>query len=609
MPASKRSTKHLQPQKLQETRPFLQKVADILPDLLFVLDLDDREIVYINNSVEQLLGHSASHVYEKGHEVFREVLHPADYERRMAHIEACKSLQDNEEKEIEVRMKTGNGHWSWFKVRDNVFKRKPDGTVAQTIGIAHCIQDQVAAREKRKVNEALLRQTEQVGQIGSYEIDVISMQINVSDGFYRLFGYEPNGFVPSIEFIDSVSEPEDAQAVMEVLEQAIQNKQPYEYRRRIYQSNGQMRCLSSKGKVITDAAGNTVKLLGIVEDVTDQVRTNQILDSINEVCFELDKDFKLTYANRRAYQVWNKRPEEILGKSFWEVFPEDMGTPVEDTLLKAAEGGVQVLTEVYCPAIGRWIFLNANPSPTGLIVLHFDVTEQVKAKLEIQEFQEQLKTLVENIPDIVTRWDGNLKLQFANTALEALTGFPNARLYGRSLLEISMFHDIAPSWIESLKRVFATGNAEDKSDTFTWPVSGTTNYYYSRLVPEPAPEGGVQTVLAISRDITEQKKIQEALLEAEKLSIKGKLARTIAHEVRGPLVNISLALELLQQEPGAIGEVEKAQPYSSIISKSCNRIDAFITELLNLSKAEARAYVPTKLSDLVKAHYKGVTSS
>lgn len=576
----------------------MQQVADLIPDLLFVLDLDDREIIYINNRVEQLLGYDALHVYAKGHAVFREALHPDDYERSMAHIEACKSLPENKEIEIEVRLKAADGSWNWYKIRDKAFKRASRGLVSQTICVAQNIQEQVNARETKNANEALLRQAEEVGKFGSYVADIADMQLHLSDGFYRLFGYDPKGFEPTLAFIDSVSQPDDAQKVRKVLEQARKDKQPYEYQRRIYLPNGQMRYLCSNGKVVCDASGNAVKLLGIVEDVTDKVRTDIILNTINEVCFELDTEFRFTYANRRAYQLWNKRPEQILGKNIWEVFSEQENTEIYHMLTNAAESGTQLLQEVYCHTINKWVFLNVNPSPSGLIILNFDVSEQVKTRKEIQESQEQFKTLVENIPDVVTRWDRNFRLLYANSALEAIIGLSNTMLYGKTIREMGQPTEIVSSWIEKLEQVVTTAKAVDHY--FSSPTAKGANYYYSRLVPELAPDGSVQTVLAISRDITEQKKTQEALMEAERLSINGMLARTIAHEVRGPLVNINLALGLINDDPEIVSDIEKAQIYHKIIAKNSRRIEEFITELLSISNTQSATFVQVELADVVE---------
>lgn len=84
----------------------------------------------------------------------------------------------------------------------------------------------------------------------------------------------------------------------------------------------------------------------------------------------------------------------------------------------------------------------------------------------------------------------------------------------------------------------------------------------------------------IVHDITERKQAEKDLLIAEKLSMSGKIARSIAHEVRNPLTNLHLALEQLREElPN-----EDADFLVNIIKRNADRIGQLITDMLNSSK-------------------------
>ena len=102
----------------------------------------------------------------------------------------------------------------------------------------------------------------------------------------------------------------------------------------------------------------------------------------------------------------------------------------------------------------------------------------------------------------------------------------------------------------------------------------------------------------IVRDITEQKKAQQELIIAEKLTMTGKLARSIAHEVRNPLTNLSLALDQLRDELGE--NQEETQLYTDIIGRNVERISTLITDMLNSSKPRELDRKPQSLNDIVK---------
>jgi PAS domain S-box-containing protein len=87
-------------------------------------------------------------------------------------------------------------------------------------------------------------------------------------------------------------------------------------------------------------------------------------------------------------------------------------------------------------------------------------------------------------------------------------------------------------------------------------------------------------IQGIIHDITNLKRAEKATLQAEKLAAAGRLVRTLAHEVRNPLNNITLSVEQLQQDI----QDEAVSLYLSIIHRNSKRISDLISELLNTSK-------------------------
>jgi PAS domain-containing protein len=131
--------------------------------------------------------------------------------------------------------------------------------------------------------QALLRHTEQlhaaeaVAGLGSYELEVATGTLHFSAGLFRLLGETPDAFQPSVAWLDARSNPEDAVLVRQVLAQALAERQPYQYTRRIRRADGQWRSLESHGRVMCDAAGQALRVEGVVTDQTDQLHTQQTL--------------------------------------------------------------------------------------------------------------------------------------------------------------------------------------------------------------------------------------------------------------------------------------------------------------------------------------------
>jgi len=102
----------------------------------------------------------------------------------------------------------------------------------------------------------------------------------------------------------------------------------------------------------------------------------------------------------------------------------------------------------------------------------------------------------------------------------------------------------------------------------------------------------------IVHDLTMRKKAEKDMIIAERLSMTGKIARTIAHEVRNPLTNLNLALEQLKDEMPQNNESVKL--YSDIIERNAGRIEQLIGEMLNSSKPKELHLELTPIVDVIE---------
>ncbi|RRB13752.1 chemotaxis protein CheB [Larkinella knui] len=129
----------------------------------------------------------------------------------------------------------------------------------------------------------------------------------------------------------------------------------------------------------------------------------------------------------------------------------------------------------------------------------------------LRQREEQLRTLVENTPDNITRWDTDLRLLFANSAFETITGAPFESSVGKTLQEMGIADEIAVPYMEKLKRVFES--KQPVNHYYSFPTETGEVSFYTNIVPEPDSDGIVTSVLAISRNITELVQVQRTIKE------------------------------------------------------------------------------------------------
>jgi PAS domain S-box-containing protein len=109
-------------------------------------------------------------------------------------------------------------------------------------------------------------------------------------------------------------------------------------------------------------------------------RATDILESISDAFYAVDRQWCFTYVNRRAEELWGRSRDELLGKNVWEEFPEARGSESHRQIERAMVEGITTEFETESPVIGRWVAVRAYPSQEGLSVYFRDVTERKLAE-------------------------------------------------------------------------------------------------------------------------------------------------------------------------------------------------------------------------------------
>jgi two-component system, cell cycle sensor histidine kinase and response regulator CckA len=137
--------------------------------------------------------------------------------------------------------------------------------------------------------------------------------------------------------------------------------------------------------------------------------------------------------------------------------------------------------------------------------------ERKRIEATLQQREQEFRTLSENAPDIIARFDRELRHLYVNYAVEKATGRSVDDFLGKTNRELGMPEMQTNQWDEALQRVFSTG--EQSSIEFEFPTTNGIRYYQSRCVPEIAPDGSINSVLGITRDISDQKLAEQKIRE------------------------------------------------------------------------------------------------
>lgn len=221
----------------------------------------------------------------------------------------------------------------------------------------------------------------------------------------------------------------------------------------------------------------------------------------------LNEQGVVTLLNPYAARLLGCKADTARGQRLPQLVPPEFPPELLQTILAAISSPSPVVGEYFLPYCQRWVEMRTEPGDTEMLVFWQDVT-RVKQK------QQQFQTLAHNVPDVLTRWGPDLRLRYANPALEGKTGQPLGALLGKTFPEMGAPDSITGPYNAKLQQVFDTGQPVEHYNSFPTPQG--ERHYHSRLVPEHL-DGHVESVLAIARDITAAQRAAAELREANDL--------------------------------------------------------------------------------------------
>jgi PAS domain S-box-containing protein len=249
-------------------------------------------------------------------------------------------------------------------------------------------------------------------------------------------------------------------------------------------------------------------------------RVDEILASIQDGFFSLDRAWRFTYINPRAARNVGRVPEQLIGQNIWDQVPPLVGTLHETYYRQVMADRVPVGFETAGVLPGPTYEIRVYPSSEGISVYWIDITERKRAEAAVRESEEQYRAFFESSMDgiLITTPDG--KIETANAAACAMFGYTEEELVqgGRDLVVDHSDPRLAAALQErALTGRFRGELYQKRKDGTVFPVEESTVLYTDR-------NGRAKTVM-ILRDVTERKKAEEAI-RASEMSLRGVLDAT-----------------------------------------------------------------------------------
>ena len=270
--------------------------------------------------------------------------------------------------------------------------------------------------------------------------------------------------------------------------------------------------------------------------------------------------------------------------------------------LSTTVSGVRALiTMLLLSLVGAGIFLGISTQRNLKKVSHAfrsSLDEAHQRADELFENRQWLQTTLESMGDAVIACQKDGRVQFMNPVAQQLTGWRFEEADGRPLREIfgivdretrrpaldgsePLLAEAIVAELASRSLLLTRSGGESEIDLSAAPIRGTT--------------GQVTGVVVVFRDVTEQRRTEEALLANEKLAVAGRLAASIAHEIHNPLDSVANLHYLIQHESDPLEQ----QRYLGLAQQELGRTLQISRAMLGLYR-EPKAPVEVNLRELLE---------
>jgi PAS domain S-box-containing protein len=312
-----------------------------------------------------------------------------------------------------------------------------------------------------------------------------------------------------------------------------------------------------------DSGGRPAFLNGVIEDVSARKQVERDLAKermLIQAIFDSVPGLLYLYDSRGRLARWNKAHEELMGFTDEEIRGRDIhdwfggrephASSVKEAVNKVISHGSASVEAEILTKDGRAIpfyFTGVSVVVEGDIYLAgigIDMTERKQAEERLRQSEEKFSRLFKLSPDVIMLLSlSEGRIVDVNEAFTRLTGFSRLESIGRTAHALGLYAN--PSMREVLRRrIQTTGQIEN--------IDFSLGCKDGRAIPcvlssQLVTIGEDECVMAVLRDVTEFKRMQELMIQSEKMISVGGIAAGVAHEINNPLGIIMVSTQNLLQ--------------------------------------------------------------
>ncbi len=490
----------------------------------------------------------------------------------------------------------------------------------------------IELEEKHKHSEEKLRKSEERFRDISenalewvWECDVNGKYTYTNKIVKKILGYKPEEILKK-HFYD-LFHPEDRKELKKAAFEVFAKKQPFhEFINRARHKNGKTVWLSTCGVPILDKKGNLIGYRGADTDITQRREAEEalakernllrtLIDNLPDDIYIKDTDSRFVLVNNATvFSLGATTSDEVIGNTDFDFKPHELAElhhADEQRIIKSGQPMINRVEPAIDPA-GNRVWYSTTKVPLrnnsgkiiGLVGIGKDITERKQSDKALRESEEKYRTLFEESKDVIFICTPDGKFLDINPAGVKLFGYSSEE----EILKINIDKEL---YFDSSIRKAVKRNLDQQGFVKNYEIllkrkdgQHITVVMTANTVMDE--NGKVAAYRGIMRDITERKKMEQQLIQAQKMESIGTLAGGIAHDFNNILCSILGFASLMKIK---ISKDHQFFNYIDTIEKSAQRAAELTNQLLAFSRGGKYVLEPINLNSIVNDILKIITQT